>query len=103
MTADVEAYRERIATAVTQAIYNASLVDVDGEQRAVLNVAAICDAMVVAMAAIVEPAPACQTTKGVRELSETIARDLRARVRQMRTVYEQTGRRAIGGEVIYPS
>jgi hypothetical protein len=83
---DREDYQSRVAAAVMKAIFDESLTEIDGKPTAYVATSEVMDALIYVMASLIEGAPNCRTTAGVREMSETIGRKLRARTLEVRKV-----------------
>jgi hypothetical protein len=98
-----EKYQARVASAVLQAISDTSLIEIDGTATAYIRSAEVCDALITALAVIMEGAPRCRTRKGMREMSETAGRNLLIMMREMEKLRTETGQTAFNATVIYPS
>ena len=98
-----EEYQGRVASAVLKAIADTSLVEIDGTTTAYIRSAEVCDALINALAVIMEGAPQCRTRKGMRAMSEAAGRNLLMMMREMEKLRTETGARAFNATVIYPS
>jgi len=98
-----EEYQGRVASAVLKAIADTSLVDIDGTTTAYIRSAEVCDALITALAVIMEGAPQCRTRKGMRAMSEAAGRNLLTMMREMEKLRAETGASAFNATVIYPS
>lgn len=87
------AYRDKVMHAVVGAIVEASATEVDGEPACFLSARDILDALAIVTAGLLESAPSCQTPKGLREVSDAFARNVRLQTKAMQRIYEETGRR----------
>ena len=96
---DLEEYQRRVAAAVMQAIFDASIVEEDGKSTAYVISTEVVAALINVMASILEGAPGCETAKGMRELTEGIGRKIFVQMREMRKITEATGHRAF--ETVY--
>ena len=92
--ADPQEYQRRVAAAVMQAIFDASIVEDDGKPTAYVVSTEVVAALINVMASILEGAPGCETPKGMRELTEGIGRKILVQMREMRKITEMTGQRA---------
>lgn len=97
--ADSQEYQRRVAAAVMQAIFDASIVEEDGKPTAYVVSTEVVAALINVMASILEGAPGCETPKGTRELTEGIGRKILVQMREMRKITEMTGQRAF--EAVY--
>ena len=98
-----EKYQDRVASAVLTAIANTSLVEIDGTTTAYIRSAEVCDALITALAVIMEGAPQCRTRRGMRAMSEAAGRNLLTMMREMENLRAETGVTAFNATVIYPS
>ena len=98
-----EEYQGRVASAILKAIADTSLVDIDGTTTAYIRSAEVCDALITALAVIMEGAPQCRTRKGMRAMSEAAGRNLLIMMREMQKLRIETGASAFNATVIYPS
>ncbi|RZL29239.1 MAG: hypothetical protein EOP64_01785 [Sphingomonas sp.] len=98
-----EKYQARVASAVLQAIADISLIEIDGVATGYIRSAEACDALITALAVIMEGAPQCRTRKGMREMSEAAGLNLLTMMREMEKLRAETGRTAFNATVIYPS
>jgi len=98
-----EEYQGRVASAVLKAIADTSLVEIDGTTTAYIRSAEVCDALITALAVIMEGAPQCRTRKGMRAMSEAAGRNLLTMMREMEKLRAETGASAFNATVIYPS
>ena len=98
-----EEYQGRVASAVLKAIADTSLVEIDGTTTAYIRSAEVCDALITALAVIMEGAPQCRTRKGMRAMSEAAGRNLLTMMREMEKLRAETGATAFNATVIYPS
>lgn len=97
--ADPDDYQRRVAAAVMQAIFNASIVEEDGKPAAYVISTEVVSALINVMASILEGAPGCETPNGMRELTEGIGRKILVQLREMRKITETTGQRPL--EAVY--
>ena len=98
-----EEYQGRVASAVLKAIADTSLVEIDGTATAYIRSAEVCDALITALAVIMEGAPQCRTRKGMRAMSEAAGRNLLTMMREMEKLRAETGVTGFNATVIYPS
>lgn len=98
-----EEYQGRVASAVLMAIADTSLVEIDGTATAYIRSAEVCDALITALAIIMEGAPQCRTRKGMRMMAEAAGRNLLTMMREMEKLRAETGASAFNATVIYPS
>ncbi|RYF16044.1 MAG: hypothetical protein EOO77_12800 [Oxalobacteraceae bacterium] len=98
-----EEYQGRVASAVLKAIADTSLVEIDGTATAYIRSAEVCDALITALAVIMEGAPQCRTRKGMRAMSEAAGHNLLTMMREMEKLRAETGVTAFNATVIYPS
>lgn len=98
-----EKYQARVASAVLQTIAETSLIEIDGATTAYIRSAEVCDALITALAVIMEGAPQCRTRKGMREMSEAAGRNLLTMMREMEKLRVETGKPPFDATVIYPS
>lgn len=101
--ADPQEYQRRVAAAVMQAIFDASMTEIDGKPTAYIASAEVMEALVNVMASMMEGAPSCQSSAGIREMSAAVARKLNVRTREMRQIIEETGQRPFDSITIRPS
>lgn len=99
----VEKYQAKVASAVLQAIAEASLINIDGVATAYIRSTEVCDALITALAVVMEDAPQCRTRKGMREMSASAGRNLLVMMREMEKLRAETGTNAFNATVIYPS
>lgn len=86
-----------------KAVFDASLIEIDGETTAYIRSSEVCDALITAMSTIMEGAPPCRTSKGMREMSEAAGRNLLSMMKAMRRIREETGKVPFNATSIYPS
>ena len=91
--AQSEEYQRKIAAAVMKAIFDVSLTEIDGKPTAYIATAEVMEALVNVMASMMEGAPGCQSSAGIREMSTAVASKLNVRTREMRQIIEETGQR----------
>ena len=92
-------HQHRVAAAVMQAIFDASIVEEDSKPTAYVVSTEVVAALINVMASILEGAPECETPKGMRELTEAIGRKIFVQMREMRKITETTGQRPF--EAVY--
>lgn len=98
-----ERYQAKVASAVLKAIADTSLIDIDGAATAYIRSTEVCDALITALAVVMEGAPQCRTRKGMREMSEAAGRNLLIMMREMEKLRGETGVNAFNATVIYPN
>lgn len=98
-----EAYQARVGSAVLEAIARASLIDIDGTETVYIRSRDACDALVTAMAALMEEAPPCRTRKGMKAVSDAVGRNLLTMMIELRKMREETGRTIFDARVINPN
>lgn len=96
-------YQAKVASAVLKAIADTSLIDIDGVKTAYIRSAEACDALITALAVIMEGAPQCRTRKGMRTMSEAAGRNLLVMMREMELLRAETGENPFNASVIYPN
>lgn len=96
---DPEEYQRRVAAAVMQAIFDASIVEEGGKSTAYVLSTEVVAALITVMGSILEGAPGCETPKAMRELTEGIGRRILAQMRAMHTIVDETGKRPF--DVLY--
>jgi len=92
---EFDAVRKEMISGFFKAMLLASEVEVNGERAAYINSAIALDAIVHLQAAIIESIPQIKTRKDIREMTQSIEKQLRLGVESLRREYEQTGRRAM--------
>lgn len=97
---DQEEYQSRIAAAVIQAIFDTSLTEIDGVPTAYVATAEVMEALVNIMASLMEGSSNCQTTAGIREMSQAIARKLNVRTREVRRIIAETGHAPFASQTV---
>jgi len=97
--ADPQEYQRKVAAALMQAIFDASIVEEDGKPTAYVVSTEVVAALINVIASILEGAPGCETPKAMRELTEGIGRKINVQMREMRKITEATGQRAF--EAVY--
>ncbi len=98
-----EEYQGRVASAILKAIADTSLVEIDGITTAYIRSAEVCDALITALAVIMEGAPQCRTRKGMKTMSEAAGHNLLTMMREMEKLRAETGVTVFNATVIYPS
>ncbi|WP_242154866.1 hypothetical protein [Sphingomonas sp. BAUL-RG-20F-R05-02] len=98
-----EEYQGKMASAVLKAIADTSLVEIDGTATAYIRSADACDALITALAVIMEGAPQCRTRKGMKAMAEAAGRNLLTMMREMEKLRAETDANAFAATVIYPS
>lgn len=61
------------------------------------------EALIMAMAAIIEAGPDMKTPRDMRSATHAIAAELLAKIKWMRATYEQTGRRIWDADIVRPN
>lgn len=97
---DPEEYPSRIAAAVMKAIFDTSVTEIDGMPTAYVATAEVMDALVNVMASMMEGAPNCQTSAGIRDMSQAVARKLNARTREVRRIIAETGHTPFASQTV---
>ena len=96
---DPQACQHRVAAAVMQAIFDASIGEDDGKPAAYVISTEVVATLINVMALILEGAPGCETPRGVRDLTEGIGRAILRQMREIRKITETTGQRPF--EAVY--
>jgi hypothetical protein len=97
---DPEEYQSRVAAAVMKAIFDSSVIEIDGAPTTYVATAEVMDALVNVMASIVEGSPTCQTSAGIRDMSQAIARKLNVRIREVRRIIAETGHTPFASQIV---
>lgn len=93
-------YQQAIANALMQAIFDASMVEIDGEPTAYLRSIEVAGALVTVLSTILEGSPSCRTARGMRDTAESIAKGMHKLMRETRRLREE-GRAPFNPELIY--
>jgi len=92
---EFDAIRKEMIGGFFKAMLLASETEVDGERAAYINSTIALDAIIHLQAAIIESSPHVKTRKDIREVTQSIEKQLRLGVEGLRRDYEATGRRAM--------
>ena len=100
MSSDGDDYHARVTTAITNAVFDASLIDVGGKQTAYIRTAEACEALISVIGMLMEGAPNCQTPAGMKKMAEAVGRNALVAMQQARKVRETTGKEVLGTGVV---
>ena len=100
MTDGSDEYRARVTTAVTKAVFEASLTEIDGNKTAYIRTAEACEALISVIGMLMEGAPSCRTPAGMKKMAEAVGRNALVAMRQARQIRETTGRNILGTGVV---
>ena len=89
--ADGDEYHARMVTALAVAIFETSLIEIDGKKTAYIRTAEACEAMISVMGMLLEGAPNCQTPAGMRAMSEAIGQNSLKSIETARAAREASG------------
>lgn len=90
--------RDRLISAILNAVLDEHRGE--GDQPIVVSAETVQDAMVVAMASIIEAAPNLRTNRDMRLAGEDVGKQVVHYLRALRQRYEETGHRIWDGEVV---
>ncbi len=100
MVESADEYHARVTSAVTKAIFDTSLIDVDGKQTAYIRTTEACEALISVIGMLMEGAPNCRTPAGMKKMADAVGRNALVAMRQARQVRETTGGDVLGTGVV---